>query len=772
LTDTDHRPFENSGGVADPAVIARILERRQQRRREQERVRKREARHTPEQRKRDRERQREARGSQTPEQLERERVRKQEARKRQTPEQRERERERSRKKLRPFMAIDGEGGGTDRLGRQNYLLMIAAGTTGELYKLHRDGKPFSVRDCLEFLLSLPAAAILVGYGLGYDATQILRGITNTPTLRRILNPPHGKNGPCYTYWGDYAIIYQQGQYFRVARINRSGPKPSTVKGSSRTVYETLGFFQCSFVTAINKWAIGNDRERAVISENKARRNEFSEMTDAMVEYCELECRYLAMLMTDFREVCITAGILPRQWSGAGWLAAALLDRHRIPKRPLTAKEISAAAEHTPGKKSKPAVLRRPQRNPEFDVAANFAYYGGRFEVSRIGLIPGPLYQYDLRSAYPAALPDLPCPLHTRWQHKPRARRLPESGLYLAKTSFSHPGGLWCGLPFRRNGGLFWPLQGTGWYWSTEIKAARRYLHAAVVVHDLWIARRCCDCRPFDWVRALYDERRRIGSDTRGYPLKLALNSLYGKLAQRSGRGPYHDAVAAGLITAITRARLIEAIRQDPEAVVMLATDAVFSTRPLSLDIGDDLGQWEENIWPDLFVAQPGVYWSPSELEKSLKSRGAPRSIIGAAAPRFQRAFSDWIEVLRRPGAIEDILRERLVPAVQVTVRIFHGCRLALARGKPWLAGKWEDVTRCESFEWRTKRDPMRVRLTDDGCLLTFPPLIPLLAESEGYKPADFDKVIDIIGESGGTEEIDENMLLEAMPDHIPFLPSE
>jgi hypothetical protein len=106
------------------------------------------------------------------------------------------------------------------------------------------------------------------------------------------------------------------------------------------------------------------------------------------------------------------------------------------------------------------------------------------------------------------------------------------------------------------------------------------------------------------------------------------------------------------------------------------------------------------------------------------------------------------------------------------VRIFNGCRLALARGKPWLAGKWEDVTRHESFEWSTKRDPMRVVLGENH-LTTFPiALSSPLAESEGYKPADFDRLVVISGESGVREEIDENMLLEAMPDFIPFLPSE
>ena len=117
-------------------------------------------------------------------------------------------------------------------------------------------------------------------------------------------------------------------------------------------------------------------------------------------------------------------------------------------------------------------------------------------------------------------------------------------------------------------------------------------------------------------------------------MKLGLSSLYGKMAQRCGRGPYHDAVSAGLITALTRARLLEALGQDPKAVVMLATDAVFSRRPLALNIGKGLGQWECHEWPDLFIAQPGVYWSPPDLSERVKSRGAPRSVIGEAAPRL------------------------------------------------------------------------------------------------------------------------------------------
>jgi hypothetical protein len=99
--------------------------------------------------------------------------------------------------------------------------------------------------------------------------------------------------------------------------------------------------------------------------------------------------------------------------------------------------------------------------------------------------------------------------------------------------------------------------------------------------------------------------------------------------------------------------------------------------------------------------------------------------------------------------------------------------LALARGKSWQAGKWEDVTRYESFEWKTKRDAMRIDVGEEGSLATFPPaLLSILAESEGYKPAEFERLVEISGETGGKAKVDENMLLEAMPCFTPFLPRE
>jgi hypothetical protein len=66
---------------------------------------------------------------------------------------------------------------------------------------------------------------------------------------------------------------------------------------------------------------------------------------------------------------------------------------------------------------------------------------------------------------------------------------------------------------------------------------------------------------------------------------------------------------------------------------------------------------------------------------------------------------------------------------------------------------------------------MRINL-GDGHVITYPCALPISTESKGYEPADFDRAREIAMADGAGEQIDENTLLEAMPDFTPFLPHE
>jgi hypothetical protein len=593
------------------------------------------------------------------------------------------------------MGIDGEGIRVEPGTPQPYMLLRAG--EHELYT----GERLTTAECLDFICDLPAKPLLIGFAFGYDATQILRDLPAERLSNAVIgndgtiikrgtgifddkkHPDSERRGSPYTYWGNFGIEYLPKNYLRVCRLERIQVKvPATPKreeswhsvlrpvpDSVRTIYETFGFFQKAFLHALRDFDIGV-QHHVMIEKLKSERAEFNEISTDIRVYCALECELLAEMMEKFRSLCHANGLFPKTWNGAGKLAAVLHAEFGT----MTAEEVKRVV-------------------PDSVLAmASEAYYGGRFEVIRIGEIDGPVYQADIVSAYPAAMPKLPCLRHGTWQpFKPGEQ---PTGLYIAKASFTHPEqGAICGLPIRRKDGrLFWPRQGSGVYWSPEIRSARR-LGAKVKLHGGFRYLTNCQCGVFDWVEPLFEKRRKLGKDTLGYPLKLGSNSLYGKLAQRIGNPRYANMIWAGLITALTRAALNDAARRAPDDVIMFATDAVFSKSRLKLKYGEGLGQWELEEYPRLFVAQPGIYFGA----KRPKTRGIPTSVFREYIPRFERIWRLWATGFGFGTP----------PEVRLPIELFTGLRLAHARGKPETAGTWASPKegRRYSFDWSRKRDP-------------------------------------------------------------------
>jgi hypothetical protein len=603
------------------------------------------------------------------------------------------------------MGIDGEGYGSNRQGQQHYALLSASGGVRPLY---RRGRHLTTLECLDWICGLPPGPLLVGFSFGYDATQILRDLPSDRLDRLFEDKEAGEGKSRYTWFGQYAIEYLPKNYLRVARtqvVQRVNPVTKEryttrqrIEGSSRTIYETFGFFQQSFLSAIKSFEIGAEHWD-LIERNKSLRSVFSSITPEVREYCRLECELLASLMEEFRRVCHASGLRPRTWNGAGKLSAYLHTEHET---------VTAAALET-------------LVPPEVRQLAADAYYGGRFEVTRIGEVPGPVHEADIGSAYPSAMRGLPCLLHGQWR---QFWGKPPRGLHVAYVAFRHPKGApICGLPIRqKDGRLFWPREGQGVYWSTELRSAKR-LGAAIRYTMGWAYERRCQCHVFDWVSDLFSQRRALGKDKRGYPLKLGLNSLYGKLAQRVGTPKWGNFIWAGLITAHTRAVLNAAASQSPSDVVMFATDALFTKRKLDLPYGDGLGQWEAKEHERLFIVQPGIYFGASRP----KTRGVPGSIFEKHIPNFELKWMLWASTYR----------DAAPPVVGVPVTLFTGLRLAHARGKPETAGVWLNAaeqckTACQrtsvwqcaacrefSFDWSRKRAAEPIWETS-LCVLTKP----------------------------------------------------
>ena len=656
--------------------------------------------------------------------LDRERHRKLHAEGREAP----RRNPRSGAASRRFIGIDGEGGGIDDRGRQNYQLLRAGDMSGRFARaltLAPGESRLSTINCLEFILALPRDAILVGYYFGYDVTQILRDLP-LDRMERLFQERRA-DGSNYTWWKDYGIEYIPKQYFRLCRINQNTCK--TIPGSTRTINEVGGFFQQSFVNALKDWEIGDPKTLDMIAVNKDRREQFETIGAVENDYCSAECKALAQLMDKLREACKRAGIVPRAWRGAGHIAARLHELNGTPQR------------------------KNRVRWKIVDDMAEVAYYGGRFEITTIGRIKGTVWEYDINSAYPAAMLELPCPVHGRWKKFRVTDSDYDRELYIADITFQHSDRQFlCGFPIREKGRLYFPNMGSGVYWSSEIRAAVR-AGASVNVRGGYRYIKQCDCKPFDWVKKIYEYRKSLGPDTKGKPIKLGINGLYGKLAQRIGAAPWRDYVMAGLMTAITRAKLIDAYAQAPADILYIATDAIYSRSRLKLDTGKDLGQWTETKRNGIFIVQPGIYWSGNAKPKT---RGIPQSVIIDNRDRFEEAWDRWLD----DGAHGN------PPIVGIFVNQFIGLRAALARGKPELAGTWlndlrkltgdnEIGIRKIDFDWNGKRHP-RGDFIADQCMVTQPYKGRSTLRSESYD-------LKLI-----TEFQEQEMVRESDPDFYPW----
>lgn len=594
--------------------------------------------------------------------------------------------------LKPFVGVDGEGRDDPSTGRHDYF-MLRAGT--ETISPREGESRLRTSDVLDFLSSLPTSNLYVSYFFDYDVTKILEDLSWTK-LAKLTNRESRKmdrGGWFPVDYGEYEIDWFPRKEFKVRK-----------KGGSWVVIHDVGtFFQSSFIKTIETWNVGTPYIREKIAEGKNLRGDFVNIDDDYIDqYNWWECDCLAELMEMFRDVCENLGYRPRKWQGPGLIAEAAMQRHGIPKT-VDIPVLQDAAE---------------------DSVASFgryAYYGPKFETSVVGPTEAPCIQFDINSAFPAAMQELPCLVHGEWERVTGNRGITDDELSISFGTFRWDARdkrfMFGGFPVRRkDGSIHFPANGKGWYWSFEIRSA---IHQTYISHDSWVYHRKCDCKPFAYLADIYDERKRLGKGTIGIVLKLVMNSHYGKLVQTIGDPQYSNPIWASFITAYTRTQIALAIHSLPCCssgnartpcgydVFMIASDAIYTREydDYSLDVGSALGQWDmakhEN---GLFLVQPGVYFDPvsDDAEGTYKTRGIPKRMVVEHRAEFIAGYKRIIDT-----------RDVRSGDVHLPFRIFVGIRQALARHStkqlglfiPYVDAETREIGRRTSFEWSTKRRP-------------------------------------------------------------------
>jgi hypothetical protein len=576
---------------------------------------------------------------------------------------------------RTVIGIDGEGWTTPD-GRHLYSY-LAACTAHRLIADVYNPVGLTSEEILQFLWELPKTALLVGFSLGYDRTKWFEQWPD----HCIYQLTHSEHYP-----GEHGPIPSRHNGWAASLVSTRLTLKRDDERRTCTVWDIFKFFQSSFVAALSRWDIGTIEERERIEREKERRGSFDGIGTREKEYCQSECMLLAQLIRKLLDAHDAEGLRLNSYFGPGSTASIILRAHGEQRATIVYSELQHA------------------------IAC--AYFGGRFELSRVGPIPvKKLYVYDIASAYPHAMTQIPCMLHGKWVHLVGAIR-PEKYPMASVMRFrvdAHPKAnpAWGPLPHRMPDGniLFPHVSAGGWAWRDEIIAAKK-LHPGISILEVWYWDSSCVCPPpfKAEIERLYQRRLAWGKGAQGLVLKLALNSLYGKSAQRVGKGRYRCMVRAGLITSLTRAKLLQAVSsaKRPWDVLELATDSVMSLTPLHLE-QEGLGGWERKPWEHgVFLMRPGL-----------------RFALGKDDMKYVAARGVGVKTLfkNRVAVLAEWDREPMAPVTLKTPSFFFGARLAirLRKGEETLDeqtfdfvrdakyGTWTEDTRTLSYGPEPKR---------------------------------------------------------------------
>ena len=659
--------------------------------------------------------------------------------------------------VRRIISVDGEGDNIPDTGEaiepQAYTLLAFSDDNGYSGVLQHDDSRWTnpksdvtnyglrTVQCLEFLLGIKRSRsdLVIGFSITYDATMILRDLT-VAQWKEIADTGR-------TRFGKYLIEFMPKQYFRVADTT---VEYITMNGDVRytrdvKVWDTFAFFQSSFVVVLEKAAKGVlDPERvAFIADMKSKRSDLaSQSVETVQAYCLAECEYLSIIFRDLLVQLDRIGYAINRYYGPGPVVMKFFES-------IDLTDYMADINYAGYVGGMPECI--PLK----------AYYGGRFEISRVGFC-GDGWNNDLNSAYPAAMTQLPCLKHGVWE------RVSEftpgyHGFYKVGSKTT---GQWAPFPFRvgkhpkrgelrtsshapefinpeiSEGSILYAHGGIRWVGNEEVKVAlKHFTPEQIPIYDGWIWKPSCDHKPFAKIADLYEQRliAKRNGDGIEKAYKLIINSGYGKTAQGIGwvaiasafgeyledrdgyKAPkYQSYPWASWITSYTRAAVTDVALTHPDAVISIATDGIITTERLTeLPISKKLGDWDEKEISHIWLGMPGIYTYDSVGEgtqEDFKRRGFNAKHFPSEYLRASWNNGDW--------SVKNLPEEGFnYGDSENTMRAFVPLRQAVKRTDiKGIYGKWVPTSKTLNF-YPKKRMAFESLDSHDGTVVDTSPWI-------------------------------------------------
>jgi hypothetical protein len=413
-----------------------------------------------------------------------------------------------------FILWDGEGGHAGDRKPQHYILFgCYDGSDHEWIT----GERLTTFDCLALIIEVGKRnpnAFHVSFAFGYDVSMILHNLT-TSQFQCLASRG-------YAHVWNYRIEHVPGKWFRVTEY---GPLFG-VNGTDKftvTLFDTWGFFQSSLIAALKANVPDHPlmlSHLGKLEDGKRERQAFTfDKLDYILEYWKIENELAHALIVRLREMLYSVDLKISSWHGPGALASYAFKQYGV-------------------------KAHKSETRPEVYDAARYAYAGGRFERFHIGRYER-AYGYDINSAYPYAIAQLPSLSEGVWSHVDKPRRLVEFGMYhvrLRGGTIKRAAGP---LYHRDHTGLIsFPWRTEGWYWTPEV-AAMLDLQGFrdLEILEAW-EYNDWESRPFTFVADLYEQRKAMKAAGNGAQMAAEQSLRQDSTADRMGTQRARTVVAS------------------------------------------------------------------------------------------------------------------------------------------------------------------------------------------------------------------------------------
>jgi len=410
------------------------------------------------------------------------------------------------------------------------------------------------------------------YNLGYDAEVILKLLGNElfkyKYTRRLKFS-----------FENYSIEYYPNKVLKIKKGHHSV-----------SFYDIAQFYHTSLSDAYEK-NIGELSKEYL--EIKSKRAEFSKWfynhnKKKIRNYCVTDCVLTKELSEKWIKLFHSAFLFyPAKWPSSGYLAEKVLINHGI---------------FFPKFDSIPYTIQ--------DIAWR-SYFGGRFEMIKRGFI-GKAFLYDINSAYPYAIANLPDLDNGKWIKQKSIHKDAKLGFFkilanIPDEKYIPP------FAFRANHSIIFPSGKFITYCTlAELQACKDNSLYRILEGYQFIPN--SDIYPYrEFIENLYKTRLKLkkSGNPLAQPIKIILNSIYGKTGQKVNRimGNLFNPVIFSYITGFARAQLYSFVEQNnlEKDVVAFATDSVCVTKKLNMN-STKLGEFSfDGMGKDVYYLQNGFY---------------------------------------------------------------------------------------------------------------------------------------------------------------------